>query len=246
MIPNDITYTAAFSAGLLSFLSPCVLPLVPIYLGYLTGAGAGNRDIGVEQSRVFTLAHGIAFVFGFSLIFIVLGAGFGVFGDFLTDNLDWVLRIGGILVIIMGLHLLGVIKIPMLYMEKRLEYQHGGNPNVFSSILIGATFGAGWTPCVGPILGGILTLAAIQGDPLQGASLLTVYSLGLGVPFLIAAFGLGQASKAIRKFGPYLRYIEMASGVLLIFVGLLIFLDRFTELNSILIQFTPAWLFDRL
>jgi cytochrome c-type biogenesis protein len=246
MIPTDITYTAAFSAGLLSFLSPCVLPLVPIYLGYLTGAGAGNRDIQVEQSRLFTLAHGGAFVFGFSLIFIVLGAGFGVFGDFLTDNLDWVLRIGGILVIIMGLHLIGVIKIPFLYMEKRMEYQHGGNPNVFSSMLIGATFGAGWTPCVGPILGGILTLAALQGDALQGASLLTVYSLGLGVPFLIAAIGLGQASRFIRKMGPYLRYIEIASGVLLVFVGVLIFSNYLSVINSYFIQFTPAWLFERL
>lgn len=246
MIPTDITYNAAFVAGFLSFLSPCVLPLVPIYLGYLTGAGAGNRDIAVEQSRLFTLAHGVAFVFGFSLIFIVLGAGFGVFGEFLTDNMEWVLRIGGILVVIMGLHLIGVIKIPMLYMEKRLEYQHGGNPNVFSSVLIGATFGAGWTPCVGPILGGILTLAALQGDPLQGASLLTVYSLGLGIPFLLAALGLGQASRLIRKMGPYLRYVEIASGVLLVFVGVLIFSNYLSVINSYFIQFTPDWLFERL
>lgn len=246
MIPTDITYTAAFAAGFLSFLSPCVLPLVPIYLGYLTGAGAGNRDIGEEQGRLFTLAHGTAFVFGFSVIFIVLGAGFGAFGDLLVDNLEWVLRIGGILVIIMGLHLIGVIKIPFLYMEKRLEYQRQGNPNVFSSALVGATFGAGWTPCVGPILGGILSLAALNGGALQGAGLLAVYSLGLGVPFMIAAIGLGQASGIIRKMGPYLRYVEIASGLLLILVGGLIFTNYLSVINSYFIQFTPSWLFELL
>jgi cytochrome c-type biogenesis protein len=244
MIPTDITYTAAFAGGLLSFLSPCVLPLVPIYLGYLTGAGAGNRDVAIEQSRLFTMAHGFAFVLGFSLVFIAWGAIGGALGDVVTS--DWFLRIGGILVIVMGLHLLGVIKIPLLYMEKRLEYQRQGNPNVFSSALVGATFGAGWTPCVGPILGGILSLAALNGGALQGASLLAVYSLGLGIPFLIAALGLGQASQFIRKLGPYLRYIEMTSGALLIVVGVLIFFNRFTELNSYFIQFTPSWLFERL
>ena len=131
-------------------------------------------------------------------------------------------------------------------MEKRLEYQPQGNPNVFAAALVGATFGAGWTPCVGPILGGILSLAALNGGALQGASLLAVYSLGLGIPFLIAALGLGQASQFIRKLGPYLRYIEMTSGALLIVVGVLIFFNRFTELNAYFIQFTLSCLFEGL
>ncbi len=244
MIPTDVSYTAAFAGGLLSFLSPCVLPLVPIYLGYLTGAGAGNRDIEVEQGRLFTLAHGIAFVVGFSLVFVAWGAIGGTLGDIVRN--EWFLRIGGILVVIMGLHLIGVIKIPFLYMEKRLEYQRKGNPNVLSSALVGATFGAGWTPCVGPILGAILGLAAVQGGAAEGASLLAVYSLGLGIPFLLAALGLGQASQLIRKMGPYLRYVEIGSGALLIAVGMLIFFDRFTELNAYFIQFTPDWLYERL
>jgi cytochrome c-type biogenesis protein len=244
MNPADISYGAAFAGGLLSFLSPCVLPLVPIYLGYLTGAGAGNRDVTIEQSRLFTFAHGLAFVLGFSLVFVAWGAIGGLLGDIVTS--DWFLRIGGILVIVMGLHLVGVIKIPFLYMEKRLEYQRQGNPNVWSSALVGATFGAGWTPCVGPILAGILSLAALQGGALQGASLLGVYSLGLGIPFLLAALGLGQASQFIRRLGPYLRYIEVTSGVLLVIDGGLIFFDRFTELNAYFNQFTPAWLYERL
>jgi cytochrome c-type biogenesis protein len=146
----------------------------------------------------------------------------------------------------MGLHLLGVIRIPLLYMEKRMEVQRGANPNVISSLLVGATFGAGWTPCVGPILGAILSLAMLEGGALQGAGLLAIYSLGLAVPFLLVAVGLGQASAAIRRMGPYLRYVEMASGVLLIFIGVLLFTERFTELNSYFLQFTPRWLMDRL
>lgn len=244
MATQELTYSIAFSAGLLSFLSPCVLPLVPIYLGYLTGAGAGNQDIAASQSRFFTLAHGLAFVVGFSLVFITWGAIGGLLGD--VVNSPWFLRVGALLLVVMGLHLLGVVRIPLLYMEKRFEMQRGANPNVLSSLLIGATFGAGWTPCVGPVLGGILSLAALQGGALQGASLLAVYSLGLAVPFLLAAAGLGQASSAIRRLGPYLRYVEMASGALLIFVGILIFTNQFAQLNSFFLQFTPEWLQERL
>ncbi|MDQ4078235.1 MAG: cytochrome c biogenesis protein CcdA [Chloroflexota bacterium] len=241
---QEITYSLALSAGLLSFLSPCVLPLVPIYLGYLTGAGAGNHNVAVEQSRTFTLAHGLAFVIGFSLVFIAWGAIGGLVGDLV--NHPWFLRVGAILLMVMGLHLIGVIQIPLLYMEKRLEIERSPDPNVISSLLVGATFGAGWTPCVGPVLAGILSLAALQGGALQGAALLSVYSLGLAIPFLVAAVGLGQASAAIRKLGPYLRYIEMASGVLLIFIGILLFTGQFTQLNSFFLQLTPEWLYERL
>jgi cytochrome c-type biogenesis protein len=241
---QELSYPLAFSAGLLSFLSPCVLPLVPIYLGYLTGAGAGNQNLALAQSRAFTMAHGIAFVIGFSLVFIAWGALGGVLGDVVTHPIF--LKIGALLVILMGLHLLGVIRIPLLYMEKRVEMQRDANPNVFSSLLIGATFAAGWTPCVGPVLGAIFFLSAQGGDVLHGASLLAVYSMGLAIPFLLAAAGLGQASAAIRRLGPYLRYIEMASGALLIFIGVLLLTDQFTQLNNYFLEFTPQWLFDRL
>jgi cytochrome c-type biogenesis protein len=240
----EVTYPLAFSAGLLSFLSPCVLPLVPIYLGYLTGAGAGNQGVTLAQSRLFTLAHGVAFVIGFSLVFVAWGAIGGAIGALVTH--EWFRRIGALLIILMGLHLLGVIRIPLLYMEKRMEMRRGADPNVFSSLMIGATFGAGWTPCVGPVLAGILSLAALQGDVLQGASLLGIYSLGLAVPFLLVAFGLGQASASIRRLGPYLRYVEMASGALLILIGLMLFTDQFAMLNRYFLRFTPEWLLSRL
>ncbi|MGH2542302.1 MAG: cytochrome c biogenesis CcdA family protein [Ardenticatenaceae bacterium] len=241
---QELSYSLAFSAGLLSFLSPCVLPLVPIYLGYLTGAGAGNQALALAQTRAFTMAHGVAFVVGFSLVFIAWGALGGAVGELVTHPLF--LKIGALLIIVMGLHLLGVVRIPLLYMEKRVELQRDANPNVVSSLLIGATFAAGWTPCVGPVLGAIFLLSAQGGDVLQGASLLAVYSMGLAVPFLLVAAGLGQASAAIRRLGPYLRYIEMASGVLLIFIGLLLFTDQFTELNSYFLELTPQWLLERL
>jgi cytochrome c-type biogenesis protein len=147
---------------------------------------------------------------------------------------------------VMGLHLMGVIRIPLLYMEKRIEMQRSANPNVFASMAVGATFGAGWTPCVGPVLAGILGLALYQGNALEGAGLLAVYSMGLAVPFLLTAAGLGQASATIRKLGPYLRYIEVASGVLLIFIAVLLFTDQLTTLNNYFNQFTPEWLLDRL
>lgn len=241
---QELSFGLAFSAGLLSFLSPCVLPLVPIYLGYLTGAGAGNQNVGAEQGRFFTMAHGVAFVIGFSLVFVAWGALGGAVGDLVTNV--WFLRLGAVLIIVMGLHQLGVIQIPLLYTEKRMQMQQSANPNVFSSLLIGATFGAGWTPCVGPVLGAIFFLSAQGGSVLQGASLLAVYSLGLAIPFLLFAAGLGQASRAIRRLGPHLRYVEMASGALLIFIGILLFTDQFTQLNAFFLQFTPEWLAERI
>ena len=241
---EQVSFPLALSAGILSFLSPCVLPLVPIYLGYLTGAGAGNRAITMEQSRSFTLLHGLAFVSGFSLVFIALGAIGGAARAILTHPAF--LWVGAILLMVMGLHLLGVVRIPLLFMEKRFEVQRGANPNVFSSLLIGATFGAGWTPCIGPVLGAILLLSAQQGGVLQGASLLAVYSLGLAIPFLIMAGALGRASAFIRQLGPKLRYIEMASGALLIVVALMLVTGQMTQLNQYFYNLTPDWLIERL
>lgn len=240
----ELSYPLAFSAGLLSFLSPCVLPLMPIYLGYLTGAGAGNRNVDAAQGRRFTLAHGVAFVVGFTLVFMAWGAIGGAIGDFVRN--PWFVRIGAILLFVMGLHLLGVVQIPLLYMEKRLEMQRGANPNIFSSLMIGATFGAGWTPCVGPVLGAIWMLAAQNSSAMQGSLLLLAYSLGLGIPFLIGALGLGQASSFIRRMGPYLRYIEIASGVLVILIAVLLFTGRMTALNNYFYELTPQWLIERL
>lgn len=242
MAGQEISVLVAFTAGVLSFLSPCVLPLVPIYLGYLTG----QTSVSSVPSRRVTLTHASAFVLGFGGIFVLLGASVGLIGYLLLDILPAMVRVGGILLIVMGLHLAGVIRIPFLYMEKRLEMQRAATPTLWSSLLVGVIFGAGWTPCIGPVLGAILGLAAFSGTALQGAVLLAVYSLGLGVPFLLAALGLGSLSRYIRRMGPYLRYVEVTSGVLLILVGVLLYSNQFARLNSYLVQFTPAWLLERL
>lgn len=244
MLTQELSFPLAFSAGLLSFLSPCVLPLVPIYIGYLTGTSITDQQIPSPQARWFTFMHGLAFVLGFSLVFVAWGAIGGLLGDLVSS--PWFVRIGAVLMVVMGLHLLGVVRIPWLYQEWRYEVQRGATPNLFSSIAIGATFGAGWSPCIGPVLGGILTLAAFQGGALPGALLLGVYSLGLGVPFLITALGLGQSTRFIRRLGPDLIYIERASGVLLILVSILMFTGQFAQLNTYFLRFTPSWLLERL
>lgn len=233
---------SAFLAGILSFLSPCVLPLVPVYLGYLTG----STHVEGDMSRGRTMVHALAFIGGFGTIFVALGASVGLIGYLLLDQLPIMLRIGGALLIVMGLHLTGIIRIPFLYMEKRLEMGKTTEPTVWSSVLVGVVFGAGWTPCVGPVLGGILSLAAVSGTALEGAFLLAVYTAGLGIPFLLAALGVEKLLNNMKRIGPWLHRVEIASGVLLIIVGVLIFTDQFTRLNSLFIQFTPEWLVNYL
>ncbi|MCB0076470.1 MAG: sulfite exporter TauE/SafE family protein [Anaerolineales bacterium] len=241
---ENVSFPLALSAGVLSFLSPCVLPLVPIYLGYLTGTSAGNSELSAAQSRRFTLLHGLAFVAGFSLVFMAWGALGGALYHIITHPV--VIWIGAMLLVVMGLHMLGVVRIPILFMEKRMHVERTENPNVLSSMLIGATFAAGWTPCVGPVLGAIILLAAQQGSALQGALLLGVYSLGLAIPFLLMAGALGRATGFIRRLGPKLRYIEMASGVLLIVVAIMLVTGQMTQLSQFFYQLTPAWLSERL
>ncbi len=232
---------SAFVAGILSFLSPCVLPLVPVYLGYLTGSLNPN-----EVDRRTLLTHGSAFIIGFASIFTVLGASVGLIGFALQDRVPLLVRIGGLVVILMGLHLLGVIRIPWLYMEKRFDMdQVAREPNILTSYTLGIVFGAGWTPCVGPVLSAILGLAYTSGTALQGAFLLAVYSAGLGIPFLLSALGAKHLLERLRP-GAWLRRIEQASGLLLIAVGLLLLSNRMTVLNSYLIRLTPDWLLNLL
>lgn len=237
---------SAFLAGILSFLSPCVLPLVPVYLGYLTGSTAQEEAGGATMSRSQTLLHASAFIGGFAGVFVLLGASVGFVGYVLLDAVPLFLRIGGILIILMGLHLIGIIRIPFLYQEKRMQFRHAGDPNVGSSALLGVVFGAGWTPCVGPVLGTILGMAYASATAWQGALLLAVYSIGLGIPFLLSALGVERLLDRIRSIGPWLRRIEMASGVLLLVVGVLIFTNRFAVLNTYLIRMTPPWLLQYL
>ena len=186
---SNITLGLAFLAGLASFLSPCVFSLVPAYIGYLGGRAAGG-ETGANQ-RWITFSHGLAFVLGFSVVFITLGMAASAAGHLLYDLRIWLAKIGGIVVIIFGLHMIGVYRIPFLEYDTRIQSLPDRKWGYLSSALMGVVFSAGWSPCVGPVLGAILTLALNGGDIGLGTRLLTAYSAGLAIPFLVAALGIG-------------------------------------------------------
>lgn len=218
---SQITLGLAFLAGLASFLSPCVFSLVPAYVGYLGGRAAGGEN--TTSGRWLTFSHGIAFVLGFSLVFVVLGVAAAAAGAFLYDLRDWLAKIGGIVVIIFGLHMIGVFRIPFLEYDTRVSTAPDRKWGYLSSALMGVFFSAGWSPCVGPVLGTILTLAINGGSISLGASLLSAYSAGLAIPFLVAALGIGWVSTILRRYGKTMRIIEVAMGVLLVIVGIMLF-----------------------
>jgi len=235
------SFAIAFIAGLLSFLSPCVLPLIPSYVGFLTGLTLEE----LEVRRGTALLHAIWFVAGFSLVFVALGATASALGVVLLHSQVWIGRVGGVIVILFGLYLLGILRPAFLMRDRRIELAR--KPLGYAgSALVGVTFGAAWTPCIGPILGAILTMAAAQGSLALGAGLLTAYALGLAVPFLLAAMALDRFLVWFQKFRPYLVWVERVAGVLLIVLGLLLVTDRFTLLASWLQGLTPAFLKSRL
>jgi cytochrome c-type biogenesis protein len=235
------SFVLAFVAGLLSFLSPCVLPLVPSYVGFLTGLTLEE----LEVRRGTALAHALWFVAGFSLIFVTLGASASALGAVLLRSQVWIGRIGGVLVILFGLYLLRVFQPAFLTRERRLQLAH--KPlGYLGSAFVGVTFGAAWTPCIGPILGAILTMAAAQGSVALGAGLLTVYALGLAVPFVLAALALDRFLVWFQRFRPYIVWVERIAGILLIILGLLLVTDRFTLIASWLQGLTPEFLKSRL
>lgn len=215
----------AFIAGILTFLAPCTLPLVPGYLGFISGVS--TQDIQdpskSKKARRKIFFNGILYVIGFSLVFIVLGSLFGLGGAALIKYRFWLSRIGGLFVIFFGLFMLGILQLPFLNVEKNIgsiKMLKPGNP--LSSLVFGATFALGWTPCVGPILGSILTLAATSATIGQGAFLLAVFSLGLAVPFLIIAASIGSASAYLAKLSQYLNVVSVIGGVFLVFLGVLL------------------------
>ncbi len=225
----------AFVAGLASFLSPCVLPLVPAYVGYLGGRSA--FETGDERNRWTVLYHGLAFVLGFSVVFISLGVAASALGSLLVDLEDWIARIGGLVVVFFGLHMTGILRIPFLLYDTRKQSQAGGNQGFWSSFLMGVFFSAGWSPCVGPVLGAILTLSLSGGSVLLGATLLTAYSAGLSIPFLAAAMGVGWVTGILKKYGKALHYLEIVMGVILIIVGGMLSLGLFERITIYLTRF---------
>lgn len=249
---ENVTLLAAFGAGLLSFLSPCVLPLIPGYLSYISGlsldqmrgvpAGGGiavAAGAPPEARRQVILAS-LAFILGFSLVFVALGASASYIGQFLTSRLTLLGRIAGAIIILFGLHTMGVLRIEWLYQEKRVQTTK--RPAGFlGAVLVGSAFAFGWTPCLGPILAGILAVAATQNTVGHGVRLLAAYSLGLGVPFLAAALAINRFFAAFAKIRRHYHAIELVSGALLVVIGVLIFTNRFTVIAQWLSPYLPVY-----
>lgn len=230
----SLSLFVAFTAGVLSFLSPCVLPLVPSYLGFITGMSIEE----MSSKRRLAMIHSVLFVSGFSLVFIVIGLSATALGRALNFNSVWLARGGGVLIILFGIYLLGIVRIPSLERDKRVHVKD--KPlGYLGSFLVGMAFAAGWTPCIGPVLGGILTLASTQQDLSRGAVLLAVYSAGLAVPFLVTAWAVESFFEWFQSFKRYLPFVQKASGVLLIAVGLLLVSGQFTRMAAWLQSLTP-------
>jgi cytochrome c-type biogenesis protein len=252
----------AFAAGILSFLSPCVLPLVPAYLAHLTGTAASLEP--GRSNRRETVTHAAMFVIGFTLVFTFIGASVGLLGALVSEDSSYAVRdqvpllakIGGVFLIIMGLNLIGVIRIPFLYRTYSLETATAGVPvaagvgggtvimgggggrpmwsglTYAKSVGVGSAFAIGWTPCIGPVLGAILTLSATSSSVARGGYLLFVYSLGLGVPFILTGLAVVPVTRFLRRVRGLMPAVEIATGLLVIFVGVLLFLNEMTIFNS--------------
>jgi cytochrome c-type biogenesis protein len=238
----EVSFIAAFLAGVLSISSPCVLPLVPIFLAHLAGASAGGGD-GIARRRV--LPNAVAYVLGFSLVFIALGVALGAAGalastaSVVASNRDWLTRIGGALLIVLGFHQIGIVRIPWLDQERRFAADRLPAGQVTSSFLVGVTFAAGWSPCVGPILGAILTMAAGQGSIDRAALLLATYSAGLAIPFLLAAVAIGSAPTIIRAVNRRLPLVTGVSGGLMVAMGAIMTLGIYQQFFARLVALSP-------
>jgi cytochrome c-type biogenesis protein len=236
----------AFSAGLFSFLSPCVLPLFPSYISFITGMSVADLTADLSAAvRRRVLLHAVAFVLGFSMVFVALGASFSAVGQFLLDYRDAIRKIGGALIVLFGLYIAGVLKLALL--GRTTQWQIREKPaGYLGSFAVGVTFAIGWTPCVGPILGAILSLAGTAETVGRGVGLLVAYSAGLGVPFLLSALALGPFLRFFKRYRPFIPVVERAAGVILVVVGVLVFTNYYAVLNAWAISLTPDWLLRRL
>jgi cytochrome c-type biogenesis protein len=236
---HQLNVLTAFLAGLVSFVSPCVLPLVPSYLSFLTGTSL--EDLKAETSteakaRIF--AHALAFVGGFTVIFILIGLSASAIGSVFENNKRIVEVLGGIVIIVLGLHMMGVLRIPWLNMDKRIHHR-ARKPSLWVSFVVGLGFAAGWSPCIGPILSAILFLASQEKLP-QATFLLFVYSMGLAVPFLITAAAITQSLGALNRIKRFLPAIEVTSGAILVVTGIVVASDQFTRVAGFFYQYVPT------
>lgn len=240
---NSVSFAVAFLAGLLSFLSPCVLPLVPSYLGFVTGMSLDEMT--EAPSRKAVLVPALMFVAGFSLVFLIMGASATLLGQLLLRYQDWVARIGGIMIIIFGLHLLGILRIMPFLRERRVQ-MHNKPAGILGAGLAGIVFGAGWTPCIGPVLGTLLTYASARAQLGTGMVLLASYSVGLALPFVLAALATGAFINASRRMRRAIPVLEKISGAILLIAGILLVTGSFTALSAYFARFTPDFLLEKM
>jgi cytochrome c-type biogenesis protein len=245
---ENLSIIVAFAGGFLSFLSPCLLPLLPSYLSYITGVSFDDLTApGLRRDvRKRVVLNSLFFILGFSMVFVFLGASFSFLGRFLALHQNTIQKIAGVIIIFFGLYIVGIFKIPFLMRSKELLPLRTKPAGYLGSTLIGLSFASAWTPCVGPILGAILALAGSAENLSGGVILLTAYSLGLAIPFLLASLASGALLSAFQRFSKIIRVVYIAGGIFLIMVGLLIITGYFTRLNSFFIGLTPSWLFERL
>lgn len=237
---NQVSIGVAFIAGIFSFLSPCVLPLVPGYISFLSGLSLEELRGGAERKTILKKAGltSMFFVLGFSVVFVLLGASASFVGRLLAAHMQILTKVSGVIIIILALHLLGILKIGWLNIEKKLDVSRF-SPGFFGAFLIGIAFAFGWTPCIGPILAGILTLAATEKTVIKGMFLLAVYSAGLGIPFIITGFGVGIFTRFFQRYKRFIRWGEIIAGLLLLAIGILIFSNNLT----MLLKFIPPFFY---
>jgi cytochrome c-type biogenesis protein len=233
MIGHEVTYIGAFIAGLLSFMSPCVFPLIPSYIMYITGIS--YADLQAEHPshiiRQKSILHSLCFICGFTTVFVLLGASATYIGSFLNENATIIRKVGGVLLVLLGIHVTGILHLKFLLGEKRVSIKH--KPAGYAgSFLVGIAFAAGWTPCIGPILAAILAVAATEERVYQGILLLLIYSLGLGVPFFFSALAMHRFLLVFNRFKKYIHAFEIITGVLLMVVGVLIYTNWLSRLSG--------------
>ncbi|MFQ5850193.1 MAG: cytochrome c biogenesis CcdA family protein [Candidatus Binatia bacterium] len=243
----DLNFFVAFTAGLFSFLSPCVLPLIPSYLSFVSGVSLDEMRGGQMQSHVRkrVVLNSLAFIFGFSLVFVSLGASASFIGSLFFGYRSFIRVLGGILIVLVGLYLMGVFKISLL--ERYFQFNLKGKPvGYLGSVLVGITFAVAWTPCVGPILGAILMLAGTSAEIDRGILLLATYAAGLALPFFLSAISVNSFYQFSKTFRRYIQVVHVAAGALLVMIGILLLTDYMTVLNTYATGLTPEWLFERL
>lgn len=229
---ESVSILSAFIAGVISFLSPCVLPLIPAYISFITGYDLEQLTTQTDRrSKLKIIYLAIGFVVGFSMVFILLGASATFIGRWLTASMAWISKLAGLLIIVFGIHLTGIFRIPFLMQEQRYQ-QHNRSVGMISAFLMGAAFAFGWSPCIGPLLAGILALASTKESVHQGILLLSVYSLGLGIPFILTAALMSAFVRWLQRFKKYLIWVERLAGVLLIVLGLLLMFGQLMHLTS--------------